>query len=75
MDRIPAGQQAFIRMGSLLVGQDEENVNSEERTARAGQLLTAGLGSALLRAGWTLHTGPGHPDGGVLAIHVRDDED
>jgi Zn-dependent protease with chaperone function len=59
--QIPSGQEAFIQLGSELVGQDEVNVNSEERIHRATQLLTAGLGSALTSAGWSIETGPGDP--------------
>ncbi len=61
VDRLPVGQQAYIALGSRLVGKDEVNVNSEERIARAAHLFTAGLGSALSRAGWSVETGPGRP--------------
>jgi heat shock protein HtpX len=60
-DGIPSGKPAYIQMGSRLVGKEEININSEERIERAVQLMTAGLGATLIRAGWRMETGPGQP--------------
>jgi hypothetical protein len=60
-DQIPSGKGPYIEMGSRLVGREEVNINSDERIGRAIQVMTAGLGNALIRAGWRLETGPGLP--------------
>jgi hypothetical protein len=59
VDTIPSGQAAFTQLGSKLVGREEEGVDAAARAGRTVQLFTAGLGSALTRAGWKLETAPG----------------
>jgi heat shock protein HtpX len=61
VDSIPSGQQVFVQLGSELVGREEAEVDAAARAERAVRLFTAGLGSALTRAGWALETGPGRP--------------
>jgi len=60
-DRLPVARGDFIGPGSDLVGRGEENVNSEERVARAAYVLGTGLGVLLMNTGWRLQTGPGRP--------------
>jgi hypothetical protein len=58
---LPAGKKAYIEIGGALKNPDESIVGSEERLGRAAYVMTAGLGAALLRAGWKIETGPGRP--------------
>jgi Zn-dependent protease with chaperone function len=60
-DALPVGKHAFIRLGSELVGSDEQNVNSENRIARAVHLFAVGIGVLLLDDRWRASTGPGMP--------------
>jgi Zn-dependent protease with chaperone function len=61
VDGMPAGRKAFMQLGSALVEKREVDVTADDCVARAGYVLTAALGAALLRAGWVLETGPGQP--------------
>ena len=58
---LPWGRKAFMQLGAGLVDPREVDVTDDDRVARAMHVFTAGLGSALLRAGWVLETGPGQP--------------
>jgi hypothetical protein len=61
VEAVPTGKHAFIGLGSDLVRPDEENVNSDERVARAAYVLGVGIGVLLLDQGWQPLTGPGTP--------------
>ena len=61
VDQMPAGRKAYITLGGRLVGKEEVNIDAEERIERAIQVMTAGLGVALVRAGWDVHTSRGMP--------------
>jgi hypothetical protein len=58
---LPAGKKAYTEIGGALKNPGETIVGSEERLGRAAYVMTAGLGAALLRAGWKIETGPGRP--------------
>jgi Zn-dependent protease with chaperone function len=58
---LPADRAAFMKLGDTLVDEGESDVSADERVARAVHVLTAGLASTLLGAGWVLETGPGLP--------------
>lgn len=58
---LPAGKIAYSDMGTSLKNPGEELVDGHERIARAAFVMTAGLGAALVRSGWTVETGPGRP--------------
>ena len=60
-DTLPAGTEAFIHAGSGLVRAEEQNVNGEERAARAAQVIGVALGVLLIDDGWRVHTRPGLP--------------
>ena len=72
IDQIPSGKAPYIEMGSRLVGREEVNINSDQRIGRAIQVMSAGLGSALIRADWRPETGPGRPLILVKGDHVLD---
>jgi Zn-dependent protease with chaperone function len=56
---MPVGKRVFIARGTELVEKGEGNINGDELVARTMHVLTAGLGSVLLRAGWSIETAPG----------------
>ena len=58
---LPAGKKSYNDMGASLKNPGETLVGAEDRRTRAAYLMTAGLGAALLRAGWRIETGPGLP--------------
>jgi len=68
MDQIPSGKRPYSEMGARLE-QTGEIIDSEQRIGRAVQLMTAGLGAALIGAGWQIETAPGEP-----LVLVRGDE-
>jgi Zn-dependent protease with chaperone function len=65
-DALPGGKQAFLKLGSELVGPGEQDLGNGERIARAAYLLGVGVGVLLLDAGWQARTEPGTP---VLLVH------
>jgi heat shock protein HtpX len=58
---LPAGKKAYTDIGAGLKNPGETLLGSDERLGRAAHVMIAGLGAALLRAGWKLETGPGRP--------------
>jgi Zn-dependent protease with chaperone function len=60
VDTLPSGRSAYIDLGSSLIRNEELNMSDEARVECAIQVLTAGMVSALSRAGWRLETRPGH---------------
>lgn len=60
IEQIPAGKTPYIQMGSELLGHQEVR-NSDEQIRRAVQVMTAGIGATLIRAGWRPETDPGRP--------------
>lgn len=61
VDAVPSGKPAFIRLGSDLVRADEQNINGDDRIARAVYVIAAGLAVLLLDANWRVETAPGKP--------------
>ena len=76
VDNLPAGKRAYADMGKKLRNEGEMLVGSDEALPRAVHVMIAGLGSALLRAGWHAETGPGRPvevrrgDASVIPVQV-----
>ncbi|HVQ15481.1 MAG TPA: hypothetical protein VMS40_17895, partial [Vicinamibacterales bacterium] len=60
IDQLPSGKRAYEDMGKALKGKMDISP-SEERIAHAAQMMTVGVGAALLRAGWRFETSPGSP--------------
>jgi Zn-dependent protease with chaperone function len=58
---LPAGKKAYTEFGAGLKNKGESFVDADERLGRAAHVMIAGLGAALLRAGWKMETGPGRP--------------
>jgi hypothetical protein len=61
IDDLPSGRAAFAQAGASLVGEERESLTAEQWVLRAVHVFTAGVGSALLRDGWTIETAPGRP--------------
>lgn len=60
-DALPGDRMLLIHAGSDLVGQSEENVNSDQRIGRATEVLAIGIATLLLDQGWRVTTAPGKP--------------
>jgi Zn-dependent protease with chaperone function len=58
---LPAGNKAYTELGAGVKSKGESFVDADERLGRAAHVIIAGLGAALLRAGWRIETGPGRP--------------
>ena len=74
IDQLPSGKRAYEDLGRMLRGKMDIS-SSEERIGSAVYMMTAGIGAALMRAGWRVETSPGRPlelTNGSARVNPRD---
>jgi heat shock protein HtpX len=60
IDQLPSGKRAYEDLGRQFRGKMNIS-SSEERIETAARMMAAGIGTALMRAGWRVETSPGQP--------------